>query len=87
MEKCSFLDAVKTLAKQAGIEMEEMSPEERKENDMREALYELYERISKTFHFFLTSDSLGKSAREYLEKRHGDASGTGTRSFADAFRP
>lgn len=70
MEKCSFLDAVKTLAKQAGIEMEEMSPEERKENDMREALYELYERISKTFHFFLTSDSLGKSAREYLEKRH-----------------
>ncbi|MFA6890677.1 MAG: DNA primase [Sphaerochaetaceae bacterium] len=70
MEKCSFVQAVETLAKQAGVQLEEMTPEEKQRNDMRESLYELYERISKTFHYFLTSDASGAKAREYLESRH-----------------
>ncbi|MCH3906719.1 MAG: DNA primase [Sphaerochaeta sp.] len=69
MEKCSFIQAVEMLAQQAGLQLEEMSPEERERSDMREALFELYDRISKTYHYFLTTDPGGEKARAYLRER------------------
>jgi DNA primase len=68
LEKLSFPEAMEELAKRAGIplEVEEAPSEEEKE---RNALFELYERLSKTFHWFLTEHPSGAIARERLRSR------------------
>jgi len=69
MEKCTFPEAVRILAKKAGVELEEMTPEQRVANDKKETLYDLYERIAGTFHYLLLKDSKGEHARNYLLER------------------
>ena len=69
MEKCSFPEAVRILAKRANVELAEMTFQQKKENDMREALFELYDRIAMTFHYLLLKDKRGQKARDYLSTR------------------
>lgn len=68
LEKLSFPEAMEELAKRAGVplEVEEAPSEEEKE---RRSLFELYERLVGTFHWFLTDHSSGKAARERLKMR------------------
>ncbi len=68
LEKLSFPEAMESLAAKAGIrlEVEEAPSEEDKE---RRALFELYERLRGTFHWFLTQQAMGREARERLLKR------------------
>ena len=73
MDKVSYSEAIKILADKAGVELEEMTAEDRKRRDDIGAMYDLYERIQKTFRHILLNDSRGKKAREYLEKRHINA--------------
>jgi DNA primase, catalytic core len=68
LEKMSFFEAMEELAKRAGVvlEEEEAPSEEEKE---RKVLFELYERLAGTFHWFLTVHPSGKTARDRLRQR------------------
>ncbi|MCL2210737.1 MAG: DNA primase [Treponema sp.] len=72
MEKISYPEAIKTLAKKTGIElvMEEGSGAET-ENDTsaKEELYELYKRTTVTFKHFLLEKPEGKAALNYIKER------------------
>lgn len=71
MEKVPFLEAVKMLAAQAGIDLKPLTPEEEAENKMKDALYGLYDRLATYCHNVLLKSvtSEVKAARSYLEKR------------------
>jgi DNA primase len=67
VEKLSFIEAVKFLAKKANVEIEFTSDDRSREK--RESLIDLYNRLSGSFHHLLVNDSRGSQARAYLEKR------------------
>ena len=72
IEKLSYSEAVHALAKRSGIEVRYASGDFQKqtqEESERESLIDLYERISVTFHFFLTQTDEGKAALSYIESR------------------
>lgn len=68
LDKLSFPEAMEELAKKAGValELEEAPSEEEKE---KKALFELYERLRGTFHWFLIENPAGAQARERLRSR------------------
>ncbi len=68
LEKMSFPEAMEELAKRVGItlELEEAPSEEEKD---KKALFELYDRLRGTFHWFLIENKAGSSARERLRSR------------------
>ncbi len=68
VEHLSFAESVKFLGQKAGIEITE-SAEDSRENSRLSAMYELYERVSGTFHYLLTSSPRGSKALQYLHKR------------------
>jgi len=70
MDKVTFPEAVKSLADRAGVEVEEMSEQDRQRRDDAATMFDLYERIQKTFRHILLNDPRGQKAREYLERRH-----------------
>lgn len=68
MEGLSFPEAVEFLAERAGITIDAgggPDPEEQR----RVALRELYNRVSGSFHYLLTSDERGAAARAYARQR------------------
>ena len=72
MEKISYPEAIKTLAKKAGVELvyEEGNAENfEKENSFKEELYELYKRTTVTFQHFLLEKPEGKAALDYIKER------------------
>lgn len=71
MEKISFPEAVKALAKKAGVELEERSldPAAQAKASLRGSLLDLYQRVTNSYHYILLSRDEGKKAREYLYKR------------------
>jgi DNA primase len=68
LDKLSFPEAMEELAKRAGVvlEVEEAPSEEEKD---KKALFELYERLRGTFHWFLTEHQSGKMALEKVRSR------------------
>jgi DNA primase len=68
LDKLSFPEAMEELAKRAGVvlEVEDAPSEEEKD---KKALFELYERLRGTFHWFLTEHQSGKMARERVRSR------------------
>lgn len=71
MEHLTFPEAVEHLAQKAGVELEVTSGKtEKKDRSEIDALYDLNQRLQGTFHYLLMSSDEGKSAREYLERRH-----------------
>jgi len=74
LEGISFVEAVERLAEKASVpleyEGEDGEPDQvSKENKLRDSLYELYERLTSTFHWMLTEHPSGKFALEYLQQR------------------
>ncbi len=68
MEGLTFPEAVEYLAERAGITVESgggPSPEDQERN----ALLELYDRVTGSFHYLLTSDSRGQGALQYARER------------------
>jgi DNA primase len=69
-ERLSWPEAIRNLAKRLDIEVPEgddgTTPEEERE---RQSLYELYDRLSKTFAWFLVKNAAGESARSLLAAR------------------
>ncbi len=70
MDKVTFPEAVKTLADKAGVEVEEMTEQDRQRRDDAATMFDLYERIQKTFRHILLNDPRGQKARDYLARRH-----------------
>jgi DNA primase len=68
IDKLSFPEAIEELAKKAGvaIEIEEVPSDADRE---RRVLFELYERLRGTFHWFLVENSAGRAALERLHSR------------------
>jgi DNA primase len=76
MDKCDFMEAVRTVADKCGIAMprsRERSPEERREQQQRTALVELHGEAAAFFARQLESTQEGKAARGYLADRGLDA--------------
>lgn len=69
MEKVSFAESVRMLARRANVEIEEESEGDRINRDLKETLWELYEKISNSFHYLLVSSPQGAEARAYLKRR------------------
>lgn len=69
MEKVPFGESVRILARRANVEIEEESEHDRQSRDLKETLYDLYEKISNSFHYLLVSSRQGAAARSYLERR------------------
>ncbi len=69
MEKVPFYEAVKILAKKANVELGDETEDDRKNRDLSQTLYELYEKISRSFQYLLTSSKQGEDARSYLRER------------------
>ncbi len=76
MDKCDFMEAVRTVADKCGIAIprsREHSPEERREQQQRTALVELHREAAGFFGRQLESTPEGKAARGYLADRGLDA--------------
>ena len=76
MDKLSFPEAVELLAKKAGVELVyensasgDFSAEEEEKKKKKEELFELYRRISGTFHFFLLKNFEARPAWDYIISR------------------
>ena len=72
MDKCDFMEAVRTVADKCGIAISrarESSPEERKEQQQRTTLVELHREAAAFFARQLESTPEGKAARGYLADR------------------
>lgn len=77
IEGLSFQESVERLAEKAHLQLEYegddgAGEETSKEKERQESLYELYERIAKTFHWLLTEHPSGSHAKAYLERRKVD---------------
>ncbi|MFW5827591.1 MAG: DNA primase, partial [Alkalispirochaeta sp.] len=68
MEGLSFPEAVEYLAERAGITVESGGGPSAEDQE-RKALLELYDRVSGSFHYLLTSDPRGASALKYARER------------------
>jgi DNA primase len=76
MDKCDFLEAVRSVADKCGIAIpapRERSPEERREQQQRTALVEMHREAASFFARQLEGTSEGKAARGYLADRGLDA--------------
>src|ERR1700728_2045528 len=72
LEKCTFPEAIRTVAEKCGIAIpkpRERSPEERRENQQRSALVEMHREAAAFFARQLHESNEGKVAYAYLEDR------------------
>ncbi|MGB8542816.1 MAG: DNA primase [Candidatus Acidiferrales bacterium] len=72
LEKCTFPEAIRTVAEKCGIAIpkpRERSPEERRENQQRSALVEMHREAAAFFARQLHESAEGKVAYAYLEDR------------------
>lgn len=77
MEGLSFPETVSLLAERAGIVIESTPAEEHAERERR-SLFEMYERVTKTFRYLFDEDPRGESARNYATERNLDRATTKT---------
>jgi len=64
-----FLDAVKIAAEKAGVELEFSGGPSKEERLDKEALLELYKKVTGSFHWILKNSPEAESARQYLIER------------------
>jgi len=71
MEKISYPEAIKSLAKKIGVEIvyEEGGEREEQESSQKDELYELYRRTTLTFTHFLLEKPEGANAVNYIKSR------------------
>jgi DNA primase len=70
IENLNFVEAASRLAEQAGIVIQEETPLDRERRSDREALFELYRKLSDSFHYILEHKPMAETAREYLRARN-----------------
>ncbi len=70
MEKVSFVESVKMLARRANIELADETEEDRSKRSLKETLYELYDKIAGSFHYLLVNSKQAEHARMYLKERN-----------------
>jgi DNA primase len=78
LDKCTFPEALRTVAEKCGIPIprpRERSPEERRENQQRGALVEMHQQAAAFFARQLHEAAEGKVAAAYLEDRGLDREG------------
>ncbi|MDD3941427.1 MAG: DNA primase [Sphaerochaetaceae bacterium] len=69
MEHLTFPEAIRNLAEQAGILLEEESEAERKQRTETDTLRDLYEKMANAFHYILMHSASAANAQEYLKGR------------------
>lgn len=69
IENMDFPQALKFLADKAGVELSGSYKENSRERKQRDALKELYRRVSGSFQYILKNKSEAEEARQYLIKR------------------
>lgn len=69
IEKLDFVDAVKMLAKKAGVALEMVEGSNKEFNGKRDALLELYKRVAGSFRFILKNSESAEVARKYIVSR------------------
>ncbi|MBN2656520.1 MAG: DNA primase [Spirochaetales bacterium] len=69
IEKLDFVDSVKMLAKKAGVALELSEEGSGEYNGKRDALLELYKRVSGSFRYILENSDSAENAREYITGR------------------
>lgn len=69
LEKWTFPEAVRELGRRVGIEVQEMSAEERQRYDHKQRLREVLERASTLYHKLLMKSPDAQQARDYLKAR------------------
>lgn len=70
LDKLSYTEAMEELARRAGVELHFEQSEAARETDReRQTLLELYERLSRTFNWFLREHSSGAAALAVLKRR------------------
>jgi DNA primase len=69
IDNLSFIEATQVLADKAGVQIKQESPEDIIKKDERDVLYELYRKLSDSFHYILTNKDEAKEARKYLINR------------------
>jgi DNA primase len=67
-EGIEFLEALKILAKRAGVTLSHYAPSEA--SQLKEKLYEINHLSSEFFHYLLVSHRMGRKALKYLSGRH-----------------
>ncbi|MBZ4673696.1 MAG: primase [Spirochaeta sp.] len=70
MEKVSFVESVKMLARRANIELADETEEDRGKRDLKETLFELHDKIAGSFHYLLVNSRQAEQARAYLRERN-----------------
>jgi DNA primase len=70
-EGLDFPEALKVLAKRAGIKLEAYTPEKKEENEQAERLRQLMEEAVIFYHSHLLQSSVGKAALQYLIEKRG----------------
>jgi DNA primase len=73
MEKLTYPEAIKSLARKMSIELiyeEGGTAEDNEESSIKEELYELYKRMTLTFSHFLHEKEEGKNALNYILERN-----------------
>jgi len=69
-EHLSFPEAVELLAKKAGVQIKEETPQENKERKEKDSLGELYNKLANSLHYILLNKADASEARAYLTKRN-----------------
>ena len=69
MEKLGFVDAVQMLAKKAGVALELGRNDNPEYTGKRDAMLELYKRVSGSFEYILKNSESAKVAKEYISAR------------------
>lgn len=67
-EGIEFLEALKILAKRAGVTLSHYTQSET--SQLKDRLYEINHLASEFFHYLLVSHSLGRKTMDYLKERH-----------------
>lgn len=69
MEHLTFPEAIRHLAEQAGIALEEETEEDRQKRTELETLRDLYEKLAASFNYILVNTNAATEAQHYLKDR------------------
>jgi len=69
IENLTFIESVKMLAERSGMELPDMSNQQRQVYKEREKIFSLNKLAARFYNYLLTDTNMGKEALEYLNKR------------------
>ncbi|MFN2340733.1 MAG: DNA primase [Halanaerobium sp.] len=69
IENLTFVEAVKMLAERSGMELPDLSDQQREQYKEREQLFSMNKLAARFYNYILTETEIGKAARDYLKER------------------